>query len=174
MNTTVKKYLGKRLSDVATEMNRSPEDALLDLIEFAHTRISVIRFTMSEDDVQLGLRQPWVSLGIDAQGMAVDGPFAGQLTHPRAFGAATRMLGHYARDLHLFSVEEAVRKMTSQPAQRIGLYNRGLLRPGMIADIAVFDPVQVRDLATYDDPLRYSEGIEYVIVNGKIVLNAAS
>ncbi|HME90847.1 MAG TPA: hypothetical protein VKE49_05450, partial [Myxococcaceae bacterium] len=118
VNPALKKYLGKRLSVVAAEMGKAPEDALLDLIELAHARISVIRFTMSEEDVQLGLRQPWVSLGIDAAGQAIDGPFAGHLTHPRAFGSAARLLGRYARDLPLFPIEEAVRKMTSQPAQR--------------------------------------------------------
>ncbi len=172
VNPAVKKYLGKRLSKVAAEMGKPPEDALLDLIELAHTRIGVIRFTMSEDDVQLALKQPWVSLGIDAAGQAVDGPFAGELTHPRAFGSAARLLGHYARNLHLFSIEEAVRKMTSQPAQRLGLYDRGLLRPGMAADVTVFDPATANDLATYEDPLRYAEGIDYVIVNGKVVLDA--
>src|SRR5262249_47117559 len=164
-------YLGKRLSQVAAEMGKTPEDTLLDLIELAHTRIGVVRFSMSEDDVQLGLRQPWVSLGIDAAGYATDGPFADQMTHPRAFGSAARWLGHYARDLHLFSIEEGVRKITSQPAQRLGLYDRGLVRPGMAADLAVFDPASLRDLATYEHPLRYSEGIEYVIVNGKVVLD---
>jgi dihydroorotase/N-acyl-D-amino-acid deacylase len=172
VSPAVKQYLGKRLSAAAKEMGRTPEDALLDLIELAHTRIGVVRFTMSEDDVQLGLKQPWVSLGIDAGGQAVDGPFAGDLTHPRAFGSAARLLGRYARDLHLFSVEEAVRKMTSQPAQRMGLYDRGLLRPGMAADVTVFEPSTVRDLATYENPLRYAEGIHYVIVNGKVVLDA--
>ena len=172
VNPALKKYLGKRLSKVAVEMGKTPEDTLLDLIELAHTRIGVIRFTMSEDDVQLGLRQQWVSLGIDAAGSSVDGPFAGNLTHPRAFGSAARWLGHYARDLHLFSIEEGVRKMTSQAAQRLGLYDRGLVRPGMAADITVFDPATVRDFATYEDPLRYSEGIEYVIINGKVVLDA--
>jgi N-acyl-D-aspartate/D-glutamate deacylase len=172
VNPAVKKYMGKRLSEVAREMGKSPEDALLDLIELAHTRIDVVRFVMNEDDVRLGLKQPWVSLGIDDAGQAVDGPFAGERGHPRAFGSAARLLGHYARDLRLFSVEEAVRKMTSQPAQRLGLYDRGLLRPGMAADITVFDPATVRDRATYEDPLRYSEGIEYVIVNGRLVLDA--
>jgi N-acyl-D-aspartate/D-glutamate deacylase len=172
VNPAVKKYMGKRLSEVAREMGKSPEDALLDLIELAHTRIDVVRFVMKEDDVRLGLKQPWVSLGIDDAGQAVDGPFAGERGHPRAFGSAARLLGHYARDLRLFSVEEAVRKMTSQPAQRLGLYDRGLLRPGMAADITVFDPATVRDRATYEDPLRYSEGIEYVIVNGRLVLDA--
>ncbi len=172
VNPAVKKYMGKRLSDVAREMGKSPEDALLDLIELAHTRIDVVRFVMNEEDVRLGLKQPWVSLGIDDAGQAVDGPFAGERGHPRAFGSAARLLGHYARDLHLFSVEEAVRKMTSQPAQRLRLSDRGLLRPGMAADITVFDPAAVRDRATYEDPLRYSEGIEYVIVNGRVVLDA--
>jgi len=102
----------------------------------------------------------------------VDGPFAGQGGHPRGFGSAPRLLGHYARDLHLFSVEEAVRKMTSQPAQRMSLYDRGLLRPGMAADVTVFDPATVRDVATYEDPVRYAEGIEYVNVNGRVVLDA--
>jgi dihydroorotase/N-acyl-D-amino-acid deacylase len=171
VNPEVKKFLGKRLSSVAAQLGKSPEDALLDLIEQAHTRIGVIRFTMSEEDVQLGLKQTWVSLGTDAGGRAVGGPFAGEMTHPRAFGSAARVLGHYARELRLFSIEEAVRKMTSQPAQRIGLYDRGLLRPGMAADVTVFDPSSVRDLATYQEPLRYSEGIEYVIVNGKVVLD---
>src|SRR6266852_1703375 len=172
VNPAVEKYMGKRLSEVAREMGKSPEDALLDLIELAHTRIDVVRFVMNEEDVRLGLKQPWVSLGIDDAGQAVDGPFAGERGHPRAFGSAPRLLGHYARDLHLFSVEEAVRKMTSQPAQRLQLPYRGLLRPGMAADITVFDPAAVRDRATYEDPLRYSEGIEYVIVNGKVVLDA--
>jgi len=172
VNPALKKYMGKRLSAVAQEMGRSPEDALLDLIELAHARIDVVRFVMSEDDVQLGLKQPWISLGIDDPAMAVDGPLAEQGGHPRGFGSAPRLLGHYARELHLFSVEEAVRKMTSQPAQRMGLYDRGLLRPGMAADVVVFDPAIVRDVATYEDPRRYSEGIEYVIINGKVVLDA--
>ena len=124
--------------------------------------------------MQLGLKQPWISLGVDDPGHAVDGPFAGQGGHPRGFGSAPRLLGHYARDLHLFSVEEAVRKMTSQPAQRMSLYDRGLLRPGMAADVAVFDPATVRDVATYEDPLRYADGIEYVIVNGRLVLDAGA
>lgn len=171
INPALKQYMGRRLSDVAKDMGTSPEDALLDLIALARGRIDVVRFVMSEDDVQLGLKQPWISLGVDDPGRALDGPFAGQGGHPRGFGSAPRLLGHYARDLHLFPVEEAVRKMTSQPAQRMGLYDRGLLRPGMAADVAVFDPATVRDVATYEDPLHYAEGIEYVIVNGKVVLD---
>jgi len=172
VSPNVKQYMGKRLLQVAAEIGKSPEDALLDLLELAQARIDVVRFVMSEDDVQLGLREPWISLGIDDAGQALDGPFEGQRGHPRGFGSAARILGHYSRELHRFPVEEAVRKMTSQPAQRLGLYDRGLLRPGMAADITVFDPATVRDLATYEEPLRYSEGIEYVVVNGKVVLDA--
>jgi dihydroorotase/N-acyl-D-amino-acid deacylase len=167
----VNPYLGKRLSAVAQEMGRSPEDALLDLLVLAKGRLGVVRFTMSEEDVQLGLRQPWVSIGTDATGAALDGPFAGEGAHPRAFGSAPRVLGHYARDLRLFSQEEAVRKMTSLPARRMRLWDRGLLRAGMAADVTVFDAERVRDVATYESPLAYSEGIEHVLVNGKLVLD---
>jgi dihydroorotase/N-acyl-D-amino-acid deacylase len=172
VNPALKRYMGKRLSAVAREMGKSPEDALLDLVEADRGNTSVVRFVMNEEDVQLGLRQPWVALGVDEPGQAVDGPFAGELVHPRGFGSAARMLGHYARDLNLFSLEEAVRKMTSLPARRMRLWDRGILRPGMAADVTVFDPATVRDLATYEDPLRYAEGIEYVVVNGKLVLDA--
>jgi len=174
LNPELKRYMGKRLSEAARQMGKSPADALLDLVEADRGNVSVVRFVMSEDGVQLGLRQPWVSLGIDEPGQAVDGPFAGELVHPRGFGAATRLLGHYARDLKLFSIEEAVRKMTSLPARRMHLWDRGVLRPGMVADVVVFDPNRVRDVATYQQPLRYAEGIEYVVVNGKIVLDAGT
>jgi N-acyl-D-aspartate/D-glutamate deacylase len=126
---------------------------------------------MSEDDVSFGLSLPWVSLDGDSPGQATDGPFAEDLTHPRAFGSAPRLLGHYARDRRLFSVEEAVRKMTSLPARRMRLADRGLLRPGMAADITVFDPARVIDRATFEAPLRYPEGIDWVVVNGQIVLD---
>jgi len=172
LNPDLNRYMGKRLSEAARQMGKSAEDALLDLVEADRGSVGVVRFVMSEEDVQLGLRQPWVALGIDEPGQAVDGPFAGQMVHPRGFGAAARLLGHYARDLKLFTVEEAVRKMTSLPARRMRLADRGLVRTGMAADLTVFDPASVRDLATYEQPLRYAQGIEYVVVNGRIVLDA--
>jgi N-acyl-D-aspartate/D-glutamate deacylase len=126
---------------------------------------------MNEDDVRLGLSQPWVAMDTDYGGMAVDGPFAAEgSAHPRAFASTARILGHYARDEHLFSVEEAVRKMSSLPARRLGLQDRGLLRAGMKADLVVFDPAAVRDTADFEKPLQYPEGIPTVLVNGKIVL----
>ncbi|TMB07259.1 MAG: D-aminoacylase [Deltaproteobacteria bacterium] len=171
VNPALEKYVGQRLDEIARSMGKSPEDALLDLVEADRGQTEVVRFVMSEDDVQLGLRQPWVSLGTDDPGQSTDGPFAKRRGHPRGFGSAPRLLGHYARDLKLFSVEEAVRKMTSLPARRVRLFDRGVLRPGMAADLVVFDPATVIDRATYADPSRYPEGIDVVIVNGKVVLD---
>jgi N-acyl-D-amino-acid deacylase len=168
---SLKKYMGKRLSDVARLMGRSPEEALLDLVTADRGQTSNILFGMNEDDVQRGLKRPWVAFDTDANGQGTDGPFAADMAHPRAFGAAPRLIGHYARDLGLFSIEEAVRRMTSLPARRVGLRDRGLLRPGMAADVVVFDPARLRDVATFENPNRYSEGVRWVVVNGQLVLD---
>ena len=165
-------YVGKRISEIAAEQKKSPEDAILDLLIADRLQTGVVRFVLSEDDVQLGLRQPWVSLGTDNPGFSPDGPFADVSLHPRGWGSAPRLLGHYARDLGLFSVEEAVRKMTSLPARRVGLFDRGLVRPGMAADLVLFDPATVRDLATYEQPRQFAAGIDTVVINGKVVLDA--
>jgi N-acyl-D-aspartate/D-glutamate deacylase len=107
----------------------------------------------------------------DYGAMAPDGPFAAEgSAHPRAFASTARLLGHYARDEKLFSVEEAVRKMTSLPARRLGLADRGILRPGMKADLVVFDPAAIQDSATFEKPLEYPAGIREVLVNGQLVL----
>jgi len=170
-NPALRRWTGKRLGAVAREMGRSPEDALLDLVEADRGLTLVVRFLMSEDDVAFGLSRSWISFNTDAPGQAIDGPFAGQLTHPRAFGSMARLIGHYARDRKLFPVEEAIRKMTSLPAQRVGLWDRGLLRPGMAADVVILDEKRVRDPATFEAPLRYAEGIDVVVVNGAVVLD---
>ncbi|HEX9576542.1 MAG TPA: D-aminoacylase [Myxococcales bacterium] len=167
----LQRYVGKRISEIAAEEKKAPEDALLDLLVADHLQPEVVRFVMSEDDVQLGLRQPWTALGIDDPGQSTDGPFAGRRGHPRGFGSAPRLLGHYARDLKLFSIEEAVRKMTSLPARRMRLLDRGILRPGMAADLVLFDPERVKDKATFEDPTQFAEGFDTVIVNGKVVLD---
>lgn len=166
------KYVGKRLDEVARLMGEPPAEALLDLVALDKASIGVARFGMNEDDVKLGLMQPWVSMDTDYGGMAIDGPFAAEgSAHPRAFGTTARMLGHYARDEKLFSVEEAVRKMTSLPARRLGLEDRGLVRVGMKADLVVFDPATVRDTPSFEKPFQYPEGIPYVLVNGMVVLD---
>ena len=168
---SVKKYMGKRLTEVAAMMGKPPEEALLDIVAADRAQTANILFAMSEDDVQRGLKRPWIAFDTDHGAQATDGPFAADLAHPRGFGAAARLVGHYARDLQLFSVEEAVRRMTSLPARRVGLADRGLVRVGMAADVVVFDPERIRDVATFDNPNRYAEGVRWVLVNGQIVLD---
>jgi N-acyl-D-amino-acid deacylase len=145
---SVKRWRGRRLAEVARELSLSPEEALLQLVEEDRAAVTVVRFVMNEDDLQLALRQSWVSVGADSGAIALDGPLAGDRPHPRAFGTMPRVLGHYVRDLHLFSLEEAVRRVTSQAAVRVGLFDRGLLRRGMMADVVVFDPARIADRAT--------------------------
>ena len=170
LDPSLTKWTGKRLSEVATAMGKSPEEALIDLVEADRANVFVARFSMNEDDLQYALRRPWVAIDLDAGGFSLDGPFGASKHHPRALGSMPRVIGHYARDLALFPIEEAVRKMTSLPARRMGLSDRGLLRPGMAADVVVFDPAKIRDVATFEEPNVYSEGVAHVVVNGRVVL----
>jgi len=174
LSPELQRWTGKRLSAVATEMGKSPEEALLDLVEGDRANVFVARFSMNEDDLQHAMRRPWVAFDLDAGAFSLAGPFGQSKHHPRSLGAFPRVLGHYARELGLFSVEEAVRRMTSLPARRVGLFDRGLLRPGMAADVVVFDPERIRDRATFEEPNVYSEGVDAVIVNGKVVLEAGT
>ena len=171
VNPALTKYMGKRLDEVAREMGKSPEEAYLDVVEADRAQGWAVRFWMSEDDVRLAMKQPWVSFVTDNPGQATDGPFAEDLAHPRAFGGMARVLGKYVRDEHVLTLEDAIRKMTSLPARRVRLLDRGLLRPGMAADVVVFDLARVRDLATFEKPLQYSEGFSHVVVNGRVVLD---
>jgi N-acyl-D-amino-acid deacylase len=123
---------------------------------------------MSEDDLRAALRERFVSICTDSGARATDGPLAGSKSHPRGWGSYPRVLGRYVRDEHLLTLEDAVRKMTSQSAARVGLKDRGSIRAGAYADVTIFDPAHVRDLATFDEPNRYPEGINYVLVNGQI------
>ena len=171
VDPALKKYMGKRLSDVAKEMDLSPELALMQLVAQDRAKIGVARFTMREDDVRTALQKPWVAADTDYGARAIDGPFGGDGAHPRAFGTMARILGHYVRDVKLFTLEEAVRKITSLPARRMGIWDRGVLRPGAYADVVVFDADHVEDTATFEQPLQYPRGIETVVVNGRVVLH---
>jgi N-acyl-D-amino-acid deacylase len=171
LDPSLTKWTGKRLSQVAAEMGKPPEEALIDLVEADRANVFVARFSMNEDDLQYAMRRSWVAIDLDAGGFSLDGPFGASKHHPRALGTMPRVIGHYARDLKLFPIEEAVRKMTSLPARRMGLSDRGLLRPGMAADVVVFDPEKIRDVATFEEPNVYSEGVEHVVVNGRVVLD---
>ena len=170
LSPEAKRYEGKNLAEVAKERATSPAAALVDLVLLDAGSTQVLRFVASEFDLRAALREPWVCIGVDASADAPDGPLGPEGTHPRAFGSMARLLGTYARDERLFTLEEAVRKVTSGPARRLGLTDRGLLRPGMMADLVVVDPAKVKDLATYARPKRFPEGIETVLVNGQPVL----
>jgi N-acyl-D-aspartate/D-glutamate deacylase len=143
----------------------------MDLVIADRANTSNVIFIMSEEDVRTALRHPLVSLGTDSGAVAEDGIFSEEKSHPRAWGSAARILGKYVREEKLLPLEEAIRKMTSLPASRMGLSERGILRPGMVADLVAFDPQTVRDRSTYEDPLHYSEGIPYVAVNGELVVD---
>jgi dihydroorotase/N-acyl-D-amino-acid deacylase len=125
---------------------------------------------MSEPDVALALRQPWTSINNDSQGTAPDGLLGQEHPHPRAYGTFPRILRKYVREEHLLTLEDAIRKFTGLPAQRMKLPDRGLIKQGMWADVVVFDPETVRDLATFDNPNQLSQGMIHVLVNGVAVI----
>jgi N-acyl-D-amino-acid deacylase len=167
------RYLqGKTVGEIAAQRHRDPVETLFDIVlaEGGH-RTDAVYAVMSEPDVQAALKTWWVAVNTDFGGVAPDGPLGTQSAHPRAYGTFARILGHYARDLRLFPLEFAVRKMTSLAAQRVGLVDRGLLKPGMAADITVFDPTSVADKATFERPHQPSVGFAYVFVNGQKVLD---
>ncbi len=162
---------GKTVGEIAAARHRDPVETVFDIVlaEGGH-RTDAVYAIMDEPDVQAAMKQWWVSVNTDFGGVAPDGPLGTQSAHPRAYGTFPRILGHYSRDLKLFPLEFAVRKMTSLAAQRVGLTDRGLVRPGMFADITVFNPATVLDRATFEQPHQTSVGIEYVLVNGEMVL----
>jgi dihydroorotase/N-acyl-D-amino-acid deacylase len=172
LNPELKKYEGRRISEIAKMMGKSDEiDAIFDLLIAGNAQIGAIYFLMSEDDLRLAIKQPWVSFGVDHEAVATSGPLSEGRAHPRGYGTFPRILGKYVREEGLLELEEAIRKMTSLAANRIGLQDRGLLKPGFLADVVIFDPAQIRDLATFEDPNRLSVGISHVIVNGQLVLD---
>ncbi len=168
---SLKQYTGKSLAEVARLRHQDPIELLFDLVIAERARTGSILFIMDEGDVRLALQQWWTSFDTDAGGVAPDGAFGQDGTHPRAYGTFTKILGHYVRDERLMPLEFAVRKMTSLPAQRVGLKDRGLLKPGFFADITVFDPDSVADRATFEQQHHASVGVRYVFVNGALVLD---
>ncbi|MGA7616837.1 MAG: D-aminoacylase [Thermoanaerobaculia bacterium] len=167
-NSKFAQYERKRLSEIATMMGLDPIEALLRIFEQSPRSPQAIYFSMNEQDLRYALQQPFVSVGSDSA--AIVGPMINAGAHPRAYGTFPRVVGHYVRDEHLFTLEEAVRKVTSQAAARALLFDRGVLRPGMKGDVVVFDPEKIRDISTYEDPHHMSEGVIDVVVNGAPVL----
>jgi len=167
-NPELKKFDGKTIAQIAESQKKSQLDTLFDFIIADKGQTGALYFMANENDLVFGLKQPWTSLCLDAGEMSLDGPLYEAHTHPRAFGAMPRFLGRYIRDQHLLPLEQGIRKMTSLPAQRERLLDRGLLKEGYFADITVFDPVTIRDAATYAQPAQLAVGVKYVFVNGKL------
>ena len=170
LDPSLRKWEGKTLLEIGKEMGKDPRDAVMDLVIADRAESSVIISIMREDDVRAALAHPMIAIGTDSGARAEDGPLSISKSHPRAWGSFTKILGTYVRDEKLVSLEDAVRRFTSRPAARIGITDRGLLRPGIKADITIFDLAQVRDRSTYTDPTHYSEGIRHVLVNGQAVV----
>jgi N-acyl-D-amino-acid deacylase len=162
---------GKTLAEIAKLWNKGPMDALFDLLieDKAFTAVAV--FGMSESDVALALQQPWVSIDNDSQGTSPEGILGQEHPHPRAYGTFPRILRKYVREEKKLTLEDAIRKFSALPAQRMRLTDRGVLKAGMWADVVIFDPATIRDLATFAEPNQLSQGMEYVLVNGVAVID---
>jgi len=169
-NPALKPLTGKTLEEVARERGKTAEETAADLIVEDNSRIQVAYFSMSEDNVRREVAIPWMSFGSDASAQAPEGVFLKSSTHPRAYGNFARVLGKFARDEKVVTLQDAIRRMTSYPAGNLGIRDRGALKPGHFADIAIFDPATIRDNATFPQPQRYASGMRHVFVNGVAVL----
>lgn len=167
-----KKYEGKMMNVIAEEMKEKDAfDALWKLLLEEEGTPGMIIFCMDEGDIKRIMASPYQMVGTDSSSVSITGPFSSGKPHPRHFGTYPRVLGKYVREEEVIRFEEAIRKMTSFPAQRFGILDRGILRPGMYADIVIIDPNIVIDKATFENPHQYPEGIPYVIVNGKVTVD---
>jgi N-acyl-D-amino-acid deacylase len=169
-NEALREYAGKTLEDVAKLRGKSVQDTAMDLVVEDGSRVQVVYFLMSEDNVKRQIQLPWVSFGSDASSMSAEGVFLETSTHPRAYGNFARLLGKYVRDEQVVPMEEAIRKLTSLPADNLRIADRGRLSAGQCADVVVFDPKTIADRATYEQPHQYAVGMKHVWVNGTQVL----
>ena len=169
-SAALKPLTGKTLGEVARMRGKSPEDTIMDLVLEDRSRIGTIYFLMSEDNIRKQLALPWVSLASDAGSIAAEGVFLQSSAHPRAYGSFARFLGKYVRDEKVVSLQEGIRRLTSLPTTNVGLDRRGFLKPGMFADVVVFDPATIADKATFEQPHQYAIGVKDVIVNGVPVI----
>ncbi|MBL8171817.1 MAG: D-aminoacylase [Acidobacteria bacterium] len=169
-NPKYKQFQGKRMSEVIQAIGKPPLDVLFELLAENEGSVPTVYFHHAEEDMRYALKQSFVSVGSDGTAVKTEGPLAAGHPHPRYYGTFPRVLGRYVREEKLLSLEEAVRKMTSANAAKIRIYDRGLLRPGQWADVTIFNPETVIDHATFEKPHQYATGVEFVIVNGKLVL----
>jgi N-acyl-D-amino-acid deacylase len=169
-NPMLKPLTGKTLAQVAKDRGVSPQDAAIDLVIEDGSRVQVVYFLMSEENVARQTALPWMSFGSDAEAQAPEGPFLLSSTHPRAYGNFARVLAKYVREEKRLTLADAVRKLSGQPAHNLGLRERGLLKAGYFADVVVFDPAKVQDHATFEKPQKLATGVNHVVVNGQLAL----
>jgi N-acyl-D-amino-acid deacylase len=166
----LKPLTGKTLGEVAKMRGKDPVETIMDLVLEDRSRVGTIYFLMNEENIKKQIGRPWVSFGSDAASMAPEGAFLKSSTHPRAYGNFARLLGKYVREEKVITLQEAIRRLTGLPATNLGLDHRGFLKPGMFADVVVFDPATIADRATFENPHQYSVGVKHVFVNGAQVL----
>ncbi len=171
LDSTLRRYEGRRISEIARAEGKDPYDVLFDLLIADHGKTGAAYFSMGEADVRATIAAPWVGVGMDFGAVAPDGPLGMRVVHPRAYGTFPRILGRYVREEHALTLEVAVHKMSGVAAERMGLDHRGVLREGNYADITVFDPATVADRATFAHPHETATGIRYVLVNGRFTLD---
>ena len=169
-NPDLRDYIGRTLAEVSEERGTSAQETAMDLVVEDSSRVQVVYFLMSEDNVKKQIALPWISFDSDAASMAPEAPFTDASTHPRAYGNFARLLGKYVREESVIPLEEAIRKLTSLPSTNLGITDRGMLTEGYFADVVVFDPTTIIDHATFEDPHQYSTGVVHVFVNGSQVL----
>ena len=170
-NPSLRRYLGMTLAEVAAQRETSAAETAIDLVIEDGSRVQVVYFLMSEENVAKGIALPWVSFASDAQSLAAEGEFLEQSTHPRAYGNFARVIGKYVREDKVITLPDAIRKLTKLPATNLKIKERGELKQGYHADIVIFDPDQVQDHADFENPHQYSTGMQYVLVNGVPVLS---
>ncbi|HUJ32232.1 MAG TPA: D-aminoacylase [Candidatus Acidoferrum sp.] len=170
LNPALRSLQGKRMSEIAKMWNEDPIDAIFDFLVKDNAATDVSVFGMNESDVELALKQPWVSVDNDSSGASPEGVLGEDHPHPRAYGTFPRILAKFVREEHLLTLPEAIRKFSALPAQRMRITDRGVLKAGMWADIVIFDPTTIRDVATYENPNQLSVGMTYVLVNGVPVI----
>ena len=170
-NDSLRHYTGKTLTEVAKIHGKNPEETAMDLVIADGSRVGTVYFLMSEENVKKEIALPYMSFGSDAESSAPEGVFLESSTHPRAYGNFSRILAKYVRDEKVISLEEAIYKLTSLPASNLKIKKRGALKKGYYADLALFNPDEIQDHATFEDPLQYSTGMIHVFVNGTQVLN---
>ena len=167
---SLKPLTGRTLADIARERGGDPRDVAMDLVSEDESRVGMIVFVGSKENLEREAGLPWMSFGSDAGSIAPEGVFLKSQPHPRTYGTFARVLGHFVRDERAATLEDAIRRMTSFPARNLKLDRRGSLAPGFFADVVVFDPATIADHATYEQPHRYATGVRHVVVNGTPVL----